>query len=145
MATFPQLGYLSSALRWRSAAFVPIHLVSSPVNYIAHWRYSRDGIKHLTSLLLSSYLPCFLSYFLPTGKQRLRAVGSCEHGETCSLCFLRLRALQRSFSCPTCKQDLETIVCTLAVEKFSSFTFFGKTINKPGYSYEEKSQVITFV
>lgn len=43
---------------------------------------------------------------------RLRCVVPCGHDNTCSICFLRIRALNREKTCPTCKRDLEHVIAT---------------------------------
>jgi hypothetical protein len=74
-------------------------------------------------------------------RDHLRCVVSCGHDEVCGICFLRLRALQRNFSCPSCKAALEAVICVDKDDaKFSDFTIWGDSIG-PDHMYDERSQV----
>lgn len=42
---------------------------------------------------------------------RTRCVTTCGHDDICSICFLRIRTLNRDKCCPTCKADLEHVIC----------------------------------
>ena len=72
----------------------------------------------------------------------MRAVGICDH-EVCSICFLRLRAILRDFSCPVCKQNLEQVVCFDKDDlrhNFSEFQIFGEDAG-PSLSYHHLSRM----
>ena len=43
--------------------------------------------------------------------QRPSCVTSCGHDDICGICFLRIRTLSRDRSCPTCKGNLEHVIC----------------------------------
>lgn len=43
--------------------------------------------------------------------RHLRALVACCHDTVCSICFLRIRALNKDMSCPTCKAELEHVIC----------------------------------
>jgi hypothetical protein len=61
--------------------------------------------------------------------------------DVCSICFIRIRALQRNLTCPTCKTDLEQIVCsTDASKSFSQFSIWGNSCGSD-YEYDQKSQM----
>ena len=86
-------------------------------------------------------LTCFLCAFPFEANQRVRCVGVCGHNNVCSICFLRLRSIQRNFSCASCKQQLDHVICSDKVgAQFSDFTIWGDNIG-PDYIYDEKSQM----
>jgi hypothetical protein len=61
---------------------------------------------------------CIICAYPIEGKERLRTLTTCEHTEPiCSICFLRIRALQRNFHCPTCKREIDNVICTEIGEK----------------------------
>ena len=75
------------------------------------------------------------------GKEHLRCVVSCGHNDVCAVCFLRLRALQRNFSCPSCKADLEAVICVEKdTDKFTDFSIWGDSIG-PDHMYDERSKI----
>ena len=50
-------------------------------------------------------------------KERLLCLTPCSHQEhVCSVCYLRIRSLQRNFHCPACKRDLDHVICTFTEE-----------------------------
>ena len=72
---------------------------------------------------------------------RLSTFGACNHCDICSVCFLRIRALQRKFACPTCKTELDKIICCKeSNKKFEDFSIWGDSIGD-GYTYDERSQI----
>jgi hypothetical protein len=67
--------------------------------------------------------------------QRLPSLIKCAHSNTiCSICFLRIRSLQRNLQCPTCKADLEYIICVRNEgANFSDFPIWGASIGHVSY------------
>ena len=54
---------------------------------------------------------------------------------------MRIRALQRNFSCPTCKTNLDRVVCSKDDNiNFDDFQVWGDSIG-PTYTYDEKAQM----
>ena len=73
--------------------------------------------------------------------ERLYCIGFCGHDDVCSSCFFRVRLLQKSFCCPSCKQHLEYVITTDSNEdKFSSLNVLKNNI-AAGYAYDQKSQM----
>ena len=84
---------------------------------------------------------CLICAFPFEANQRIRCTGVCGHDDVCSICFLRLRSMQRTFSCPSCKQQLDHVICTnTAGAQFGDFSIWGDNIG-PDYTYDEKSQM----
>lgn len=86
-------------------------------------RYSRthilDNFNHINHTLISLY----------------------DNAGICSICSLRIRALQREYKCPTCKTSLEKIVCAKESNiNFADFTFWGDSIG-PDFHFDERSQM----
>ena len=85
---------------------------------------------------------------------RLRCVAPCGHDNTCSICFLRIRALNREMSCPTCKRDLEHVIATsteygnakspkkmtVKVETWNDFEIWGDNCNS-NHVLDERSSM----
>lgn len=60
------------------------------------------------------------------GKNRLFAYTSCGHSDICSICYLRMRALQRVMHCPSCKASADHVVCSpKGDEAFDNFQIWG--------------------
>lgn len=87
-------------------------------------------------------LECIICAEKIDGVARLRSLNMCSHSEPiCSLCFLRIRALQRNYDCPSCKTRLEHIICTSdPAATFQSFMIWGESIGE-NYIYDSKSQI----
>ena len=81
---------------------------------------------------------------------RLRCYGACVHcNDICSICFLRIRSLQRNFNCPVCKAALPQVLSHSSVgdlasakqlQFLSDFEIWGDNAG-PEYTFEEKSQI----
>ena len=85
---------------------------------------------------------CLICAFQIDGKQRLFGYGICGHKGICSICFLRIRSLQRSFSCPSCKTNLDKIICSENPSlEYSEFSLWGDSIG-PDFTYDERGQMI---
>lgn len=71
----------------------------------------------------------------------LHTVSVCGHPETiCSMCFFRIRSLQHNFSCPTCKRQLDHVICvTDKIVKYGDFNIWGDNID--GYHFDEPSKM----
>ena len=66
----------------------------------------------------------------------------CEHNNVCGVCYLRLRSLQRNFSCPSCKTELDTVICAeQAGSQYTEFSFWGEFDLGPIYLYDEKARM----
>jgi hypothetical protein len=78
---------------------------------------------------------------------RLRCIGICDHDDVCSICFLRLRSLQDFYSCPSCKQQLNYVICTdSGTACFQDFIVKGGNsiialLKGPDYVYDQKAQI----
>jgi len=73
--------------------------------------------------------------------ERLPALVSCGHNSLCSMCYLRIRALQRNFCCPSCKRELEHVICTdKPGMKYEDFQVWGESIG-PDFNYDQKSRM----
>jgi hypothetical protein len=75
------------------------------------------------------------------GNTHLYTVSVCDHPETiCSLCYFRFRSLQHNFSCPTCKRQLDNVICVPdSIVKYDEFTIWGDNID--GYHFDEPSKM----
>jgi hypothetical protein len=84
---------------------------------------------------------CLICAFPFDDTERLPCFGVCGHKDVCSICFLRLRSLQRTFTCPVCVQGLENVICTSKPDaQYSDFTVWGDNIG-PDFSWDQKSQM----
>jgi hypothetical protein len=73
--------------------------------------------------------------------ERYPALGACGHNGLCSLCSLRIRALQRNLACVSCKRELEYVICSGKPDaKFEDFPMWGDSIG-PEYVLDQKSQM----
>lgn len=87
-------------------------------------------------------IECIICAFPIDGDERIFCLTACSHKEaTCSMCFLKIRSLQRNFHCPTCKRELENIICTKEEDKsFNDFQIWGDSIGE-NYVREQRSQM----
>ena len=70
---------------------------------------------------------------------RLRCNGSCSHcNHLCSICLLRVRALQRIFTCPVCKGDLPQVIC--GHDHLTSINIWGDNAG-PDYTMDQRSNI----
>lgn len=94
--------------------------------------------------------------------RHLRALVPCRHDTICSICFLRIRSLNKDMSCPTCKAELEHVICVpapsiesvkeqgppgiaeaqgeIVTKKYSDFNIWGDTCG-PDYDLEPRSKM----
>lgn len=91
---------------------------------------------------MTSISECIICAFPIDGEERLTTLTPCSHDEAiCSLCFLKIRALQKNTQCPSCKRPLESIICTKEDNKiFEDFQIWGDSINED-YVKEPRSQM----
>lgn len=87
-------------------------------------------------------IDCFICAFPIDGEKRLYSYGVCGHKDVCSICYLRIRALQKKeLSCPSCKTPLEKVICSKESNiNFTDFTFWGDSIG-PDFHFDERSQM----
>jgi hypothetical protein len=85
---------------------------------------------------------CIICAHCIDGVERISALTVCAHSEPiCSVCFLRIRSLQRKFHCPTCKRELENIICSSEPgRQYNDFTIWGENVGED-YIYEQRSQM----
>lgn len=90
----------------------------------------------------TNLVECIICAFPIDCVERIFSLTPCSHNEPiCSMCFLKIRALQRSFKCPTCKRELENVICTTEQgKKFEDFQIWGDSIGE-NYSREPRSQM----
>ena len=70
---------------------------------------------------------------------RLRCGGICSHcNHLCSICLLRVRALQRIFTCPVCKGDLPQVIC--GHDNTTSINIWGDNAG-PDYIMDQRSNI----
>ena len=69
---------------------------------------------------------------------RIPAIGACNHGGICSICYLRMRALGKDLSCPMCKTKLEHVICYY-IHQFERFSIWGETCSPGDYAYDHHS------
>jgi hypothetical protein len=104
-------------------------------------------------------MDCIICAYPVDGVERHRCLTECSHQEViCSICFLRIRAIQRNFHCPTCKREIDYVICPQNKDprKFSDFhvtttphptnttttTVNNKvTINDDRFIYDNKGQM----
>jgi hypothetical protein len=104
-------------------------------------------------------MDCFICAYPVDGIERHRCLTECAHQEViCSICYLRIRAIQRNFHCPTCKREIDYVICPQINDprKFSEFhitttphpthtnttTVNNKvTINDDRFVYDNKGQI----
>lgn len=61
--------------------------------------------------------------------------------DVCSICFLRMRAIQRNFNCPSCKSNLENLVCSSSPDlDFGDFQIWGESAG-PDLVLDHKSRM----
>ena len=78
---------------------------------------------------------CLVCAFPFDSSTRLHTYGVCGHLGVCSICYLRMRAIQRQFTCPTCKTELERVICTKEDHvNFTDFNIWGDSIG-PDFTY----------
>jgi len=86
-------------------------------------------------------MDCIICAYTFDGHERLPSLVECGHNNICSLCFLRIRALQRNFHCPSCKKELDNVICTDKPDaKFEDFQVWGDSIG-PEFVLDAKSQM----
>lgn len=85
---------------------------------------------------------CIICAYPIDNAERLPTLTICSHAEPiCSICFLRIRSLQRQFHCPTCKRELDAIICCAEPgRQFGDFTVWGESIG-PDFTYDQLSQM----
>jgi hypothetical protein len=85
---------------------------------------------------------CIICAYTIDHKERLPTITLCSHNEhICSICFLRVRSLQRNFHCPTCKRELDRVIVTNDTTlDYQDYTMWGDSIGE-GYQYDELSQM----
>eukprot|EP01031_Cornospumella_fuschlensis_P032881 gene32881-39762_t len=84
---------------------------------------------------------CMICAYPIDSIERLRTVTVCRHVENiCSICYLRVRALQRNFHCPTCKTELDHVIVTNESKQFTDFQIWGESIGE-AYTYDQRSQM----
>lgn len=90
-------------------------------------------------------MECIICAYTIDGKERLRTLTTCGHEEPiCSICYLRLRSLQRNFHCPTCKRELDNVICAKEdTSKYSDYIIRNRiTIdNVENYFFDPKGQI----
>ena len=73
--------------------------------------------------------------------ERFPTLSACGHNSLCSLCSVKIRALQRNFHCISCKRELEHMICTGKPDaKFDDFPMWGDSIG-PEFVLDQKSQI----
>jgi hypothetical protein len=86
-------------------------------------------------------MECIICAYKFNSSDRLPALTECDHNNICSFCFLRMRALQKNFSCPTCKRDLEHVICCEKKDAtFGEFTMWGDSIGED-FILDQKSRM----
>lgn len=72
--------------------------------------------------------------------ERVPTIVSCGHTGVCSICFLRLRSVLRDFNCPQCKQNCESVICSIDKNaKYSDFETWGDQL--PGFICDHTSRM----
>jgi hypothetical protein len=87
---------------------------------------------------------CIICAYPIEGKERLRTLTTCEHTEPiCSICFLRIRALQRNFHCPTCKREIDNVICTEIGETshFNDYQIWNNNTIDETFVFDAKGQI----
>ncbi|KAE8901631.1 hypothetical protein PF005_g4770 [Phytophthora fragariae] len=72
---------------------------------------------------------------------RFFAVGECNHQGICSRCSMRMRLIMDDRNCPMCKQPLERVVVSSALQPFESFELWGDAAG-PESVLDEPSDMI---
>lgn len=80
---------------------------------------------------------CLICAYSFDSTQRLPTLMKCAHSNTiCSICFLRIRSLQRNLQCPTCKTDLDNVICVRNEgASFSDFQMWGANIGHVSHQF----------
>ena len=82
----------------------------------------------------------------PFSPQNLLSAICCNHRSVCSICFLRIRALQRNMGCPECKTNLDHVIClpcdgsSASEMSWSDFTIWGDSCG-PDFTLDPRSQI----
>lgn len=85
---------------------------------------------------------CIICAELIGTTDRLWSITECGHSDICSQCFLRIRSLQDNMKCPSCKTELEYIICSNEKEKlFGSYERWGDTIVGYDHIFDSKSRM----
>lgn len=85
---------------------------------------------------------CIICAFPIDSVSRYPTLTVCGHNEAiCSICFLRIRSLQRNFHCPSCKRELDNIiVSTDPSKRFADYPMWGESIGE-GFAYDALAQM----
>lgn len=88
-------------------------------------------------------MECIICAFEFDSSVHLQSFGICGHNDICSLCFLRIRSIQRNFTCPSCKQELDKLICSdKQGVSFNDFNIWGDNIGND-FILDQKSQVLS--
>jgi len=86
-------------------------------------------------------MECIVCAYEIDCSERFPALSACGHNDLCSLCSLKIRALQRNMCCVTCKRELEHVICSEKKDaRFEDFPMWGDSIG-PEFVLDQKSQM----
>eukprot|EP01038_Epipyxis_sp_PR26KG_P014322 gene14322-19211_t len=93
-------------------------------------------------MALKGQIDCIICAYPIDGVERMVGFGSCNHDNICSICYYRMRSIQKNLSCPNCKTELDVIICTDPVnpKRFHDYDNWGNSIGSD-FIFDEKSRM----